>query len=386
MFFLYAGARFPAPRGSLYWPHRASVSHNGKRWPYFIVDEGGPRMQGLSVLCHEFGHMLGLPDLYARPENPGMEGLGVWCNMSQQPNRMIPQHFGAWVEGEARLAQADGHRPDRQAEAGPRPDRELAEGMLQGPDPSRRLGVPPPGEPPEDGIRPEPAGRRPPDLARPRQPAHPEGVARDRGACRASRPPERGAVPRARRMTPIPLTRRRRAGRRSEAACRCDHQHPPPRGWPDRVPYRVRISMIALLNPFIAGDPRRAARKPASGDPTNESSLVPEPAWSGMPVLRPEPTGRRLAGETGPSEYRTIKDAQTRVIVPPRPGRSGQTGYLGVSVAVTRRVAWSSRRCSRNHRPRRRESGRTTSSRTSMAKSLKTPERLRDSLQSRGPR
>jgi M6 family metalloprotease-like protein len=98
VFFVYAGPRYPGPRGSLYWPHRSSVSHKGKRWPYFIVDEGGPRMQGLSVLCHEFGHMLGMPDLYARPENPGMEGLGVWCNMSQQPDRMIPQHFSAWVK------------------------------------------------------------------------------------------------------------------------------------------------------------------------------------------------------------------------------------------------------------------------------------------------
>jgi hypothetical protein len=98
VFFVYAGARYPGPRGSLYWPHRASVSHKGKRWPYFIVDEGGPRMVGISVLAHEFGHMLGMPDLYARPENPGMEGLGAWCNMSEQPNRMIPEHFGAWVK------------------------------------------------------------------------------------------------------------------------------------------------------------------------------------------------------------------------------------------------------------------------------------------------
>jgi M6 family metalloprotease-like protein len=98
VFFVYAGPRYPGPRGSLYWPHRSTVNHKGKRWPYFIVDEGGPRMQGLSVLCHEFGHMLGMPDLYARPENPGMEGLGVWCNMSQQPDRMIPQHFSAWVK------------------------------------------------------------------------------------------------------------------------------------------------------------------------------------------------------------------------------------------------------------------------------------------------
>jgi M6 family metalloprotease-like protein len=98
VFFIYAGNRYPAPRGSLYWPHRASVNHGGKRWPYFIVEEGGSRMQGLSVLCHEFGHMLGLPDLYARPENPGMEGVGIWCCMSQQPNRTTPQHFSAWAK------------------------------------------------------------------------------------------------------------------------------------------------------------------------------------------------------------------------------------------------------------------------------------------------
>jgi M6 family metalloprotease-like protein len=96
VFFLYAGARFPAARGSLYWAHRASVSHAGRRWPYFICDEGGPRMQNISVFCHEFGHMLGLPDLYARPENPGMEGVGVWCAMSQQQGRGKPQHFCAW--------------------------------------------------------------------------------------------------------------------------------------------------------------------------------------------------------------------------------------------------------------------------------------------------
>jgi M6 family metalloprotease-like protein len=95
VFFLYAGARFPAARGSLYWAHRASVSHGGRRWPYFICDEGGARMQGISVFCHEFGHMLGLPDLYARPESPGMEGVGVWCAMSQQ-SRLRPQHFCAW--------------------------------------------------------------------------------------------------------------------------------------------------------------------------------------------------------------------------------------------------------------------------------------------------
>jgi len=96
VFFLYAGDRFPATRGSLYWPHRASVSHNGRRWAYFICPEGGARMATISVFCHEFGHMLGLPDLYARPENPGMEGLGVWCAMANQIGNGRPQHFCAW--------------------------------------------------------------------------------------------------------------------------------------------------------------------------------------------------------------------------------------------------------------------------------------------------
>jgi M6 family metalloprotease-like protein len=96
--FVYSGARADSQRGGLYWPHRASFSHNGKRWPYFIVPEGGQRMTNISVICHEFGHMLGLPDLYAKPEVPGMEGLGVWCAMSQQLEGGRPQHFSAWCK------------------------------------------------------------------------------------------------------------------------------------------------------------------------------------------------------------------------------------------------------------------------------------------------
>ena len=97
VFFLYAGGRIPnATRGSLYWPHRSSFSHNNKRWPYFIVQEGADRMTDISVFCHEFGHMIGLPDLYARPEVPGMEGVGVWCAMANQIPNGRPQHFSAW--------------------------------------------------------------------------------------------------------------------------------------------------------------------------------------------------------------------------------------------------------------------------------------------------
>ena len=99
VFFLYAGERPQGTnRGGIYWPHRANVQHDGKRWPYFICPDGGQRMANISVFCHEFGHMLGLPDLYARPENPGSEGLGVWCAMSNQVGNGRPQHFSAWCK------------------------------------------------------------------------------------------------------------------------------------------------------------------------------------------------------------------------------------------------------------------------------------------------
>ncbi len=96
--FLYAGERVQTNRGGLYWPHRASVTHQGRRWPYFIVPEGGSRMSSISVIAHEFGHLLGLPDLYARPENPGSEGLGAWCAMSNENGNGRPQHFSAWCK------------------------------------------------------------------------------------------------------------------------------------------------------------------------------------------------------------------------------------------------------------------------------------------------
>ena len=98
VFFIFAGDRFPAARGSLYWPHRSSVRFGDKSWPYFICPEGGKRMGNISVFCHEFGHMLGMPDLYARPENPGMEGVGIWCAMANQAGSGKPQHFSAWCK------------------------------------------------------------------------------------------------------------------------------------------------------------------------------------------------------------------------------------------------------------------------------------------------
>jgi M6 family metalloprotease-like protein len=97
LFFIYAGNRVQTQRGGIFWPHKANFSHDRRRWNYFICPEGGERMSSISVVSHEFGHMLGLPDLYARPDMPGAEGIGVWCTMSTGHGRDgKPLHFCAW--------------------------------------------------------------------------------------------------------------------------------------------------------------------------------------------------------------------------------------------------------------------------------------------------
>ena len=98
VFYVYAGERIRTNRGGLYWPHRANFNHGGRRVQYFICPEGGNNISDISVICHEFGHMLGLPDLYARPENPGSEGMSIWCAMSNQAPNGRPQHFSAWCK------------------------------------------------------------------------------------------------------------------------------------------------------------------------------------------------------------------------------------------------------------------------------------------------
>jgi M6 family metalloprotease-like protein len=97
--FIYAGSRLQTQRGGIFWPHRANLIYRNQRWAYFICPEGGDRMSSISVASHEFGHMLGLPDLYSRPETPGIEGLGIWCTMSTGHGRDgKPLHFSAWCK------------------------------------------------------------------------------------------------------------------------------------------------------------------------------------------------------------------------------------------------------------------------------------------------
>lgn len=51
-----------------------------------IAEEELPPFSSFGVLCHEFGHLLGLPELYA-PGGAPQEGIGVWGLMGQ----------GTWV-------------------------------------------------------------------------------------------------------------------------------------------------------------------------------------------------------------------------------------------------------------------------------------------------
>jgi hypothetical protein len=99
-FFIYAGPRVSTQRGGIFWPHRATFRHKGKTWNYFICPEGGEKMFSISVISHEFGHMIGLPDLYGgRNEVPELQDAGIWCSMSighGQDGK--PLHFSAWCK------------------------------------------------------------------------------------------------------------------------------------------------------------------------------------------------------------------------------------------------------------------------------------------------
>jgi M6 family metalloprotease-like protein len=58
----------------------------------------------IGVICHEYGHTFGLPDLYDIDYSPpGSEGLGVWSLMAAGTynlNGMRPAHFDAWCKSQ----------------------------------------------------------------------------------------------------------------------------------------------------------------------------------------------------------------------------------------------------------------------------------------------
>jgi immune inhibitor A len=72
-----------------------------------IAEEEVPPFSNFGVLCHEFGHLLGLPELYA-PGGLPQEGIGVWGLMGQGTwlgRGDHPPHLEAWSK--VRLGWAD---------------------------------------------------------------------------------------------------------------------------------------------------------------------------------------------------------------------------------------------------------------------------------------
>ena len=55
----------------------------------------------IGVFCHEYGHVLGLPDLYDVNYTAGSEGIGVWSLMASgnyNSNAQKPAHLDAWCK------------------------------------------------------------------------------------------------------------------------------------------------------------------------------------------------------------------------------------------------------------------------------------------------
>lgn len=96
--FVYAGEAVRSNRGAVYYPHAGSVQFQGKRVPYLLAPEGGAKMTSISGLVPTMGQVLGLPELAARTENAGSEGLGTWCALSSPLPNGRPQHFNPWAK------------------------------------------------------------------------------------------------------------------------------------------------------------------------------------------------------------------------------------------------------------------------------------------------
>jgi M6 family metalloprotease-like protein len=95
VFIIYAGASAGNNRGAVYFPHAGTITSQGRRLPYMLSYEGGERMATLRTFCREFCYLLGLPELAARTENIGSEGVGAWCLMGG-PLDGKPQGLCSW--------------------------------------------------------------------------------------------------------------------------------------------------------------------------------------------------------------------------------------------------------------------------------------------------
>jgi M6 family metalloprotease-like protein len=75
--FVSAGPR--GQYGRLLWPHSAVFFHKGRSYDYYVMEEGKKHFAAIGTHCHEFGHVLGLPDKYGLGRRTG---LGCFCVMA----------------------------------------------------------------------------------------------------------------------------------------------------------------------------------------------------------------------------------------------------------------------------------------------------------------
>ncbi len=92
---------FPEHRKYL-WSHKSSipaVEYDGVQVRGYTLE---PENGAIGVFCHEFGHALGLPDLYDTDGSSegigewGLMGGGGWCHRSGDPLGTSPSHLSAW--------------------------------------------------------------------------------------------------------------------------------------------------------------------------------------------------------------------------------------------------------------------------------------------------
>lgn len=88
------------------WSHRYNLAGEARVYDGIYINEymvqpekRGNDLVGIGVYCHEFGHILGLPDLY--DVNGGSEGIGEWGLMGScgwLNNEHTPCHMDAWCK------------------------------------------------------------------------------------------------------------------------------------------------------------------------------------------------------------------------------------------------------------------------------------------------
>lgn len=85
--FIHAGP-ITGPSGNILWSHK----HHIEDKPYFTTGE----IERIGVFCHEWGHMLGMPDLYAK--KGVRESFGPWCAMADGYRGIYPRSFCVWTK------------------------------------------------------------------------------------------------------------------------------------------------------------------------------------------------------------------------------------------------------------------------------------------------